>query len=704
MVATADVNRDCITAWWTPTYAGPGTSSDCTASVSTVWSEKQKAWVGSISVPIADLIQRGLPSRFSLAVLRNFRHRSDLNSAFPEPYISNRVTIQIESQSSIENQQYLAASADLGNPIGVPPHRISVNGQAALSTTLFASLAFSEDTGQVFAPRTTAVSALPAPESNSYACHSCGTFQDENVQPFSQAITSASALGISLTSFGVDETPFSFQSATYPLDSAYKLVLLAPLRSGATTQAGFTRFDGTTTSSGYAHDAVFSAQETIPGEASDLLFSVMQADADQTQLPPAKSKGFASVPAPLLQSMNSQGTVAYAFSPAELHAITSRSATDAITDILTVPYLTYSTLVRYGAQNVAASQEFDIAESIQKSPPSLAPSSTALELWHFSGALGYRSVGANYDPIDGTFDAHAGENGPYASLEYTQPILKPLKSITTATYSLSAASFSRAGQVQDEAAYLKVSYPLSPVMSLQSNDTEGRISISQVGVNNGLLIPISQVAALLPNNQYNLQAAYGSGTTFQLTGGYTILDAQGCSTKLVTKGQPCYAYRQPTANGSVFWAPFTKRKALANLFIQGTLQGSTTTPFQTATDDVLRTKTFDYYDTNASQVVRSAAFGTYLLQSAVSCATLLLSSANRGGDINSFAKGAPVPGFTNSASMEYVPGQGWPSFFAAYSRIVNDSGSPPPSNLFVFRAELGIPGQNYAASTHGSCS
>jgi len=276
----------------------------------------------------------------------------------------------------------------------------------------------------------------------------------------------------------------------------------------------------------------------------------------------------------------------------------------------------------------------------------------------------------------------------------------------TATFALSGYSFSDPTHVRDEAVLLQTNYPISTFLSVQSNDELGRIAISQVGRNNGILIDDTQDGReMLANNQYNLQLTYSLGIALQATLGYTYIDAQGCNSKIAAKGaQPCYPYRSPTAVSNLAWTPFPKYKPLSSTFIQGSIQGTSTSPFKTSTDDVLQTRVADYYDTTASQVSRSATLGSVFINSATSCATFLLTTANRGGDVNNFARGAPIPGFTDTASLEFVPGQGGPSFVAAYSRIHNDAPTPPSSNQFLFRVQFGLPYSTFGASPHGSCA
>ncbi|MEA2721619.1 MAG: hypothetical protein QOJ39_3483, partial [Candidatus Eremiobacteraeota bacterium] len=599
--------------------------------------------------------------------------------------------------------QYVAYAPSAGRSSDVPSHRRGANVFVPLHPYLLATTTVADDSSQPLATRDAAVTALTVSSAKSFGCRSCGSFANDDKQPFQSPFTSTSTLGINLTAIGVDSVPFTTSSASYPIDAGYKFILSAPPSSGATTALGFATLHGTTKSSGYARDSVVSVVENVPGTASDFQLGLFHAVANRTALATPAPGAFPPATSPLLHSTNTQVSLAYSFSPAALRVIQD-SANGALALSRVAP-LAYTTMVRYGSQYGVASQVLDVVESIQKRPPALDPFSAAAEQWHFSGALGYRSVGARYNPIDASFDPHAGERGPYASLAYTAPV-DLHDAFSAATFSLSGYRFSDGAQVRDEALLLQATYPLTKRLSLQSKDTIGHVTVSQAGRANGIVISDALGGAgLLPNGQYNLQLGYSPGDDFKLTSGYTILYGQGCNTKLVTKTQPCYPYRQPTAVADLAWLPFASMtsKLLSTLFVEASLQGSTTTPFQTATDRVLFTPTFNYYDTTASHVVRTAALGTTLFKTGTGCATLLLTTANRGGDIDNFAKSAPVPGYTNTASTEIVVGRGWPSLLAAYSRIGNKSGTPAPQGLFMLRAQFGVPFANFGASAKGGC-
>jgi hypothetical protein len=533
-------------------------------------------------------------------------------------------------------------------------------------------------------------------QAQNYTCISCATFRSDEKSALPQAPTNSAALGLDLTSLGVDSVPYSFAGSPFPIDAAYKVDLAGPLAVGVATMRG------ATASSGVARDTIVGATRQYAGEASQLDVGVLDVVADRSALAPPSTTPFPVFPATLTHSANTQASVSYAFSPEALHTLRANAEGDP--GLLTSPPLVFTTLARYGTQYGSNSAVIDVAESIQKTPPALDVHSAASELWHFSGAAGYRSVGAAYDPLDGSFDPHAGERGYYAALQYTDPIVR--SGFSVATFSVNAETFSDGIQTRDEAIYVHAQYPLTDELSLQSNDTIGRISVSQVGRVNGLAIPDNaEGRAMLPNGQYNLQFAYARGSVFGITGGYTLLDTQGCNTALTLAPQPCYAYRAPTAVGDLAWTPFPNWGPLANAFIEASLQGSTSTPFQTATDRVLRTPTFNYYDTTQSHVVRTAAFGTYLFKSVNSCSTLLLTSANRGGDVDTFASSAPVPGTTNTASLEIIPRSGWPALLVAYSDVRNQNTALTPNQtLFLVRAQFGLPVKAYGDHITASCA
>lgn len=680
LVAYGDVNQICGA-----TIDGIALDpSTCSAKVTQKWSNRDGVWAGNIALSIATLQARGVPKQFALSVLRNVRAGIDTFRDFSLSR-TRAVEVVIEPVIAAQDQQYTALAGDIGAPSDIPPHRLNGNLFLPAGIGSLAAASFADDAGQQLAIRNGSIGKLKISNAKSFTCRSCGSFRSGATQPFEAPFSSTTALGLDLGTLGVDAVPFSLDSASYPIDSGEKLIVDGPTRIAIGTLAG-------TTSNGVAHDTTFELTRAINGRASGWQIGLFHANANRSNLAPPKPGPFPAVTPALAHSANSQASIAYSFSPEALHVLETVGVQER-------PALTYSTLIRYGTQYGPGSQVIDVAESIQRTPPALDPLSAASERWHFSGAFGYRRVGAQYAPLDGTFDAHAGQHGMYGQLQYTQPVHTSL----TANYSVAAFSFSDQTHLRDEQVVLKVTYPVSRLFSLQTNDTVGQLAISQVGRANNILIGDSIGGAdLLPNGQTNLQLAYTPGPAFQLTGGYTRLATQSCNVKLVVKPHPCFAYRSPTAVGDVAWMPFPNWPALADVFVEASLQGSTTTPFETATDAVLRTPQVNYYDTTQSHVVRTAALGMHIFKHMNACSTLLLTSANRGGDIDQFAKGAPVPGFTNTASLEIVPNAGLPALLVAYSRVSNKN-QPAEQRQFLVRLQFGVPFRSYSSALTSSC-
>lgn len=696
VVAAADATKACQSM----VNGLPADPAVCSADAQTVAAKHE--WSGSLKLSITALQQAGVPPAFSLRAERNLR-AGVRNAGFPTVYHSRTIHLTVDTQRSAAHQQYVAWAPTAGHASDTGVQRRAANVFAPLNPNVSASATFADDAGAILATRDKAVADLMAPSAPSFGCHSCGAFFGTDKQPFQSPFASRSGLGVDLSAFGVDGVPFATGSVSYPIDSGYKLIVAAPPSASSTTAMGLSWFDGTTKSSGYAHDSVVSLVETVPMEASSLKLGLFHVVANRSVLATPAPSALPPVTAPLMHSANTQGSVAYSFSPEALHVL--RDNQSGATELAIRPPMTYTTLLRYGTQYVASSQIVDVAESIQRDPPSIDPFSTAFERWHVGGALGYRSVGAKYNPIDGTFDAHIGERGPYATLEYTAPVIRG-SGFTTATVSVSGYLFTDGIAVRDQRMFASLSYPLSPYLSLQSNDAVGHLTISQVARANGFIVADAAGGRdLLANSKYNLQLTYKRATVFQLTGGYTMLYAQGCNTRIsASAAQPCYPYRAPTAVGDLAWVPFdSSPSAFAkSLFVEGSVQDSASSPFRTATDAVLQTPRLNYYDTTAGHVVRTAAVGAVLFKSAERCSTLLLTTANRGGDIDNFAKSAPVAGYTNTASLESVLGPFWPTLFVAYNRTQN-KGADPARPLWLIRAQFGVPPKNYGSSARGGC-
>jgi hypothetical protein len=711
----------CVVLVRTAQFIGRGDPSLCSVTSSAPLGTST-AWTGTITVKWETLLAKGV-NVADFGVSAMWLRSGELGQVSEQRVeVTTCVNGDPSCSAPVPAQSYVAAIGDIGHEPDVPPHRIGIDAYLPISKDILAGAAFSDDSGTALSTRATAVKALRGPLAKSYACHSCGSFQTDDVTAFGAPFTSASVLGSDLSAFGVDAAPFTMNSVSFPLDSAYKGVY-APLPIGGhVVTVGVAELNGNTKQSGYARDNVLAISEVIPiapkrrtptdnAYEAELDASLIEANGNRSAAP-AASGAFTAIPAPLLHSTNVQLNAAYSWmSVGQGRHLMAPDFVQKNTDVASlVPTRRYAVLMRYGTQDTVKGNVLDVAGAVRWQPAPVDLNNTNYFGGSSSFAAGYRVVGPNYDPIDGAFDAHVGQHGTYAQYGYNYTLNR--SQIQAVTLTVSGWSFAdsrprdRAVQVQ-----VKVPFPVSRatagIFSLQSNDTFGRVSISQAGRANGIVVPdAAGGAGLLPNDQYNLQLNYALQKRLSVTGGYTYLDAQGCSTKLVTGPQPCYAYHQPQIVGSIAWTPFPfpPGKLWSSTFVEASVQGSTTTPFRTDTDKVLDTSRFDYYQTTVGHVVRTAAIGTTFLKSPSGCATLLFSTANRGGDPDQFAKSAPVPGFTNTASLEYVAGGGFPSVLIAYSRIYNAVPSPPSSKVLILRLQLGAPFSNFARSPHGGCA
>ncbi len=711
---------------------GRGDPSLCSATSSVPLGEST-TWTGSVTVKWDALRRAGLdPDAFYVLAVWVRPGKTGVASDPLTISTCDRLAAGMAScPLPAPAQSYVAAVGDLGHQPDVPPHRVGIAGYLPLTKDMLAGVAFSDDSGTALSTRSAAVKSLRGPFAKGYACRSCGSFQTDDVGAFAAPFTSASVLGSDLSAFGVDAPPFTMGSVSFPLDSAYKGVY-APLPSGGRiVTVGAAELNGNTKQNGYARDNVLAFSETLPigpyrvkhtsgpgatnaapdtYQIAELDAGFMEANGNRSVA--ARGSGpFATIPVPLLHSTNVQLDAAYAWQALGpgTHVL-SKTARDEIPPLAALlPIRRYAVMLRYGTQDAGQGNVLDVAGSVRWQPAPVDLSTTS----YFGGssnlAAGYRVVGRNYDPIDGAFDAHAGQHGMYGQYGYTYTLDRPQGQAFSLTVSGWSFGDSRP---RDQAMQVQIKVPLpvksqaAGVFSVQLNDTFGHVAVSQAGRANGIVVPdAAGGAGLLPNDQYNLQITYAFQKRLSVTGGYTYLDAQGCSTKLVTGPQPCYAYHQPQVVGDVAWTPFPypAGNRWASTFVEASVQGSTTMPFRTDAANVLETRQADYYETTAGHIVRTAAVGTSFVKTPTGCATLLLSTVNRGGDADQFAKSAPVPGFTNTASLEYVAGGGFPSVLVAYSRIGNVAASPPSSRLLVLRLQLGAPFTNFGRSPHGNC-
>lgn len=702
-LATVDANGTCKSASAAVRFLT--VHDQCTADVGEAGSAGNFEWSGSVSIAYAVLDSvLGGDGAFALVVRRTilapqpgkpsvmqptFRHSDPAPAAF----------ISVDRHvADMWRDRYVTAGADLGRPVGVPPHRLVTNVVAPLDASNLATATFADDAGKILGIRNKAAKSITeSAEAKSFTCRSCGSFLTTNKQPFDLALTSSATLGVDLSSLGVDTAPFDLDAISFPIDAGYKFI-----HAGDSTFAA-AAFSGTTSSNGVAHDGVLRYHDAFAWKnKSKLEIGVFHATANRSEPGTAPTGVYPALDPFAGRTANTQVSAAF-----------SRAAEVTLPDRPSVPIgdaTTLAALVRYGTQYAGSSQTFDAAVSTLRDPALFNTKAKFENKRHVGFAAGYRSVGPAYGPLDADYDVHTGLHGFYGLVELTDAVCSPPADCHLRTQQfdakVAAYRFSDGVQPRDSALSVSVTYPFLDTLSLDASYAAGALTVSQAGRANDILVSDAQGGNhYLPNGQYSAGLTYtantGSTAFFRLAAGYTVAHAQGCNSALVT-ATPCYGYRSPSATGSIYWRPF---RTFSDFFLSGSIENSTNQPFATGTNALAQLSADGAFATTASHIVRTAAVGAHLFRFKPNgCSTLLLTTSNRGGNIDHFGSSPPQPGYTNTASLELVPGSGWPTVLTAYSRVGNLEGAKPPVSLFVVRVQYGILPNAFAAATARSCS
>ncbi len=697
----ADANGDCKSLSHAVRFL---TAHDqCTADVSEKGSAGSFEWSGSVSIGYAALDSVLDGDRTFAVVLQRTILIPDTQAPgamrptfrVSKPHPAAFITLD-RNTTNMGVDRYVAAGADIGQPVGVPPHRLVTNAVAGLDRSNLVTATFADDAGQVLSIRDTAAKSIADnAQSKSFGCRSCGAFLSSFTQPFDLALTSTGALGVDLSTLGVDTAPFSLDAVSFPIDAGYKFIHSGDAILGAAA------FSGTTSSSGVAHDGVVQYQNAFWfKDNSKLQLGVYHAVANRSQPAAASTDLYPPLDSIAGHTTNTQFSAAFSHSKALALKGIPAATTSAAT--------TLSALLRYGTQYHGSAQTVDAAISTLRDPAIFNLRSKYEDKTHVEFAAGYRSVGSAYGPLDANFDLHTGLHGFYGLVELTNPVCKGDCHLRTKQLDakVSAYRFSDGVQARDVSLSGSVTYPFLDTLSLAASYATGALTVSQAGRANNILVTDAQGGGMfLPNGQYSAALTYTANTGptpfFDFSAGYTLAHAQACDVTILTAA-PCFPYRGPSVTGSIYWRPF---RSFSDFFLSGSIQNSTNQPFPTGESAAALQSSPDTSVTTASHIVRTAAVGAHLFKfNPGGCSTLLLTTTNRGGNIDHFAKSPPQPGYTNTASLELIPAKGWPTVLAAYSRVGNLDTTTPPQTLFVVRVQYGITPKAFAAASSRSCS
>ncbi len=648
-------------------------------------------WSGKLIIPYDALAANGLSS-MEINVERTLWGKGDAFVEFqsepdarnPEsrkdPHIYDRwLHASITTVVDVESEQYVTIAPTFGSTAGAPPHRITSSLVIPAAPHTFAGVTLADASGSLLTLRDKSLkSILPADQVKDLKCVSCASYQtDAWSTAWAQPVVAKAILPMDFSKLGVDTAPFSFDAVGYPVDAGFKLI-----GGGSNTTVAFASMNGLTPKNGSANDDALAATGRFGSDSNALVWGLYRVDANRTISTVAG--------APAADGQHTHNTEASL-------GFTSVAATSNIDDRArsTGTETTFATLLRYGSQHVFSGERIDAAMSVNRKPAFIAPHAANRDRAELSATLGFRSLGMAYRPLDGDFDPIAGLRGYYGGLQFAQ---QPGSRHPIAAQ-IVAHRFSDGVEPRDTALTGSLSIRLSrdSPLSLTANATTAQLAVSQVTRLLRSSVPLSDAAgrAYLPNGSFSGGVAY-TQPTFEMNVGYAQTYAQNCRADL--GASPCYAYRQPSATGGIFWRP------IKMLFLDGSIQSQNNEALGlpgTAPDLLQRAATSQ--QTTAGHIVRKAAVGVVIPH--LKCSTFAFTTENRGGDVDAFAATPPQPGFTNTTSLELAPSQFTPGILVAYSRQgtpAPSTSTSPPKQFFV-RLLFGLPGNTFLARTTGSC-
>jgi hypothetical protein len=638
-------------------------------------------WSGTLTISYDDLAANHIPSEFDVRI-RYIRHGEDSS---PVTYTSGGPDLANASQNTVamfiitdvaRQERYVSAASNLGYNPSLPPHRVAVLADLPIDPRNMLSAAFADDSGPLLTRRdSTLKGILTKSQYKNFSCTTCGSFQTDHTAAFDPVVTSADVLGLDFSDLGVDSPPFAFDAAGYPVDSGYKGLF-------ADESLGFALLDGTTQSNGVAHDSVIRTTRSFFTDNDSLRVGLFNVVANRSIASAPGAGPFPKIVLAAARSANTEVSLGYSHTFAESRIHNKAATTSGAT--------TLSLLGRYGTQFTGSNgNRVDLGASITVQPAFADFERPPTSLPAFAFALGYRSIGSNYLPIDGTFDPLVGLQGYYSEILYSEPT-KSLSGIGAASIIVHRFANSVAAQYTKVTSTLALRLDTTEHFGLVGSATTGNITVAQTArVVSGALVSASQGGGnYLPNNSYSTSLTY-KNSTYEAAAGYTSGTSQNCNLKLAAP--PCFAYRQPSVTGSFFWLPVSR------VFIDGVIKNQNDDASQLTPG---LSQQLVSQPTTVGHIIRKAALGAYI--SGDKCSTLTLTTENRGGDVDSFSHSPPQPGFINTVALELQSRGSGPALLAAADR--QGSLGKTPTSEFLVRVKIGLPWNAFQHEISRDCS
>src|SRR5580704_2224260 len=433
---------------------------------------------------------------------------------------------------------------------------------------------------------------------------------------------------------------------------------------------------------GPASDTAFIATVPFPQTYSGFSGSLFQVNAN-------RSEASSTLPA---RSVDTDGALAYQYTFGTNNNAYSSEPLEQ--NMVTGVSDTVAALVRYGSQYTPEGERFDAAISNTLRPGNFANLTAPKNIWVWNFVAGYRSVGSSYEPIDDVFSPILGLHGWYGAAQYSAPA----GSQDPTTLALIFHRFSDGIEIRDSSVGMSFNrqFGYSSPFSFLGSFSTAQLTASQVARQLKYPTPLTlaQGEAYLPNSTYSASIQYKPNANLEASAGYSDGYTQNCNT--YSKPLPCYAYLQPSVIGSTYVL------FKMGLFLTGSVRNQNSivggTPWGA---DV---GSFTKQPTTASHVIQSAGAG-YIIPG-LNCSSLAFTTINRGGTPDAIAANPPVPGYTNTYSINIAPTNYTPGFLLAYSRLGTAAMPPAPATLtsqFLVRALIGVPPKAFAQQSEVPC-
>lgn len=253
----------------------------------------QDHWKGTLTIGWDVVAAEAMPRTLLLRVDRTVWHGSGkqagkivYHSGGSGPRdLASSTWLRVGTLDVAQRERYVGASSNAGYNLGIPPHRVAGSVFFPVDPHNALSASVSDDAGPLLTVRDASLKDIvPKAKAALFACVSCGSFQTERAAAFQPPFASVDVLGADFSALGVDNTPFAFDAAGFPIDSGFKALLFDESLAIAT-------LNGTTPSGASARDGVIRAARRFDWETQTLRLGAEHVVANRSAAPSSSAVG-----------------------------------------------------------------------------------------------------------------------------------------------------------------------------------------------------------------------------------------------------------------------------------------------------------------------------------------------------------------------------------------------------------------------------